>query len=50
MATGKHADLKRHLVQAASILPDDHRVLFDRACYAETLGLPIYHVLPGDAG
>lgn len=50
LATGKHADLKRHLAHAAVALPDDSHILFDRACYAETLGLPLYQVLPGDAG
>ena len=50
LATGKHADLKRHLAHAAAVLPNDARVLFDRGCYAETLGLPLYQVLPGDAG
>lgn len=50
LATGKHADLNRHLTHAAAVLFDDPHILFDRACYAETLGLPLYQVLPGDAG
>jgi tetratricopeptide (TPR) repeat protein len=50
LALGRHADLTRHLGHAAVALPDDPHVLFDRACYAETLGLPLYQVLPGDSG
>lgn len=50
LAMGRHADLKRHLSRAAAVLPDEADVLFDRACYAETLGLPIYQVLPADSG
>lgn len=50
LAIGNHGDLKRHLAHAAAVLPDDAHVLFDRACSAETLGLPAYQVLPGDAG
>ena len=41
-ATGNFADSTPHLQHAARILPDDPTVLFDRATYAETLGLPIY--------
>jgi tetratricopeptide (TPR) repeat protein len=50
LASGKHADLKRHLAHAAAVLPRDPHILFDRGCYAETLGLPLYQVLPGDVG
>lgn len=39
------ADLKPQLQDAAAALPDDPHVLFDRACYAETLGLPYNQVL-----
>lgn len=34
-----------HLERAAAILPDDARVLFDRASYSEILGLPVSQVL-----
>jgi tetratricopeptide (TPR) repeat protein len=50
MATGQHAGLNRQLGHAAAVLPEDAHILFDRACYAETLGLPLYQVLPGDPG
>jgi tetratricopeptide (TPR) repeat protein len=50
LAAGRHADLKRQLAHAAEVLPEDARILFDRGCYAETLGLPIYQVLPADPG
>jgi tetratricopeptide (TPR) repeat protein len=50
LGAGHHADLKRHLIHAAAVLPDDPHILFDRGCYAETLGLPLYQVLSGDAG
>jgi hypothetical protein len=50
LAIGKHGDLNGHLAHAAAVLPDDANVLFDRGCSAETLGLPAYQVLPGDAG
>jgi tetratricopeptide (TPR) repeat protein len=38
-----------HLERAAAVLPDDARILFDRACYAESLGLPKSQVLLSDA-
>jgi tetratricopeptide (TPR) repeat protein len=45
-ANGNYADSTPHLLHAARVLPDDADVLFDRASYAETFGLPIYqHVL-----
>ncbi len=50
LALGKHADLKKHLAHAADVLPQDPHILFDRGCYAETLGLPLYQVLPDDVG
>jgi tetratricopeptide (TPR) repeat protein len=34
-----------HLHRAAAVLPDDARILFDRACFAEMLGLPRTQVL-----
>ncbi len=45
MFVGNLADLKPQLQDAAAALPDDPRALFDRACYAETLGLPYNQVL-----
>jgi tetratricopeptide (TPR) repeat protein len=50
LAIGKHGDLKGHLAHVAAVLPEDAHVLFDRACSAETLGLPVYQALPSDAG
>ena len=50
LAIANHGDLKPHLAHAAEVFPDDAHLLFDRACYAETLGLPAYQVLPGDSG
>jgi tetratricopeptide (TPR) repeat protein len=47
-ANGNYADARAHLRRAAQALPDDVRLVFDRASYAETLGLPIYQVVPGD--
>jgi tetratricopeptide (TPR) repeat protein len=41
-ANRKYADATSHLQHAARMLPDEPHVLFDRATYAETLGLPIY--------
>ena len=37
-----------HLHRAAAMLPDDARILFDRACHAEILGLPRTQVLLSD--
>jgi tetratricopeptide (TPR) repeat protein len=50
LAAGHHADLKRHFEHAILTLPEEPRLLFDRACYEETLGLPIYQALFGDPG
>lgn len=35
-----YGEAQPHLTHAAPILPDDPRILFDRACLAEALGLP----------
>jgi tetratricopeptide (TPR) repeat protein len=43
---GLYGDAQDHLHHAAEILPDDARVAFDRASYAELLGLPKSQVLP----
>ena len=47
-ASGNYADATPHLQHAARVLPDDPHVLFDRATYAETLGLPIYQSVLDD--
>ena len=47
-AIGNNGDAKGHLGRAEQVLPNDARVLFDRACYAETLGLPIYQAVSND--
>jgi tetratricopeptide (TPR) repeat protein len=41
-ANGQNGDATGHLSRAAQVLPDDARLVFDCASYAETLGLPIY--------
>ena len=48
-ASGLYGDATPHLQRAADVLPNDARVLFDRACYAEILGLPMHQVLSSDA-
>jgi tetratricopeptide (TPR) repeat protein len=50
MATGNLAELAPHLRQAAAVLPDDPHVLFDRACYAETLGLAYNQAVRDEPG
>jgi tetratricopeptide (TPR) repeat protein len=47
-ANRKYADATPHLQHAARVLPDDQHVLFDRATYAEALGLPIYQSVLDD--
>ncbi len=49
LSEGLHGEATPHLARAAAVLPDDARILFDRACYAETLGLPQTQVLLSDA-
>ena len=41
-ANGMNGDATHHLRDAAAVLPDDPRLLFDRGTYAEAFGLPIY--------
>jgi tetratricopeptide (TPR) repeat protein len=48
-ANGMNGDATSHLADAARVLPDDPLALFDRATYAETLGLPIYQAVRGSA-
>ena len=44
-AGGLYGDATPHLQHAAEVLPNDARILFDRACYAEILGLPMHQSL-----
>jgi tetratricopeptide (TPR) repeat protein len=46
-ASGDLADLRAHLAHSER-LPDDAHVLFDRACFAETLGLSYNQALRDD--
>jgi tetratricopeptide (TPR) repeat protein len=47
-AHGFYAEVSVHLEHATRLMPDDARVLFDRACYAEIQGLPMNQVLMRD--
>ena len=42
---GLYGEVSRISQRAADLLPDDARILFDRACYAEIQGLPRTQVL-----
>ncbi len=44
-ASGLYGDATPHLQRAAEVLPDDARMVFDRGCYAEILGLPMHQAL-----
>jgi len=46
---GSYGELLPHLESATALLPEDARILFDRACYAEIQGLPRIQVLLSDA-
>jgi tetratricopeptide (TPR) repeat protein len=48
-AMGMNGDSTDHLHQAARVLPDDPRLLFDRGTYAEWFGLPIYQAVKDEA-
>jgi tetratricopeptide (TPR) repeat protein len=48
MAAGDHGNLRGHLRRAAELLPGDARMVFDEACFAETLGLPYNQSLRDD--
>jgi len=37
---GEYGEAETHLAHVAALLPDDPRILFDRACLSELLGLP----------
>jgi tetratricopeptide (TPR) repeat protein len=47
-ASGLYGDATTHLHHASMVLPDDALALFDRACYAEILGLPMHQALVPD--
>ena len=45
LRTGLYPDALAHLDHALAILPGESRLLFDRGCYAESLGLPKFQIL-----
>jgi len=45
LRNGLYPDTIMHLDRALTILPRDPRLLFDRGCYAELLGLPMQQIL-----
>ena len=45
---GWYAEASSHLAHAATTLPVDPQILFDRATYAEIQGLPVHQVLLSD--
>jgi len=45
LLNGMYGDLTPHLQHAADLFPDDARILYDRACYAELWGLPMHQAL-----
>lgn len=47
-ANGLYGEVSSHLARAAAVVPDDPRILFDRACYLEIQGLPLSQVLLTD--
>ena len=47
-ARGLYGDATPHLHHASFVLPEDPLALFDRACYAEILGLPMHQALAPD--
>lgn len=48
MASGNLAELRPQLQHAGMVLPDDPRILFDRACYSESFGLAYTQALRDD--
>ena len=44
-----YGEVSPHLGRAAEVVPDDPRILFDRACHLEIQGLPLSQVLLTDA-
>lgn len=49
LRNGLYPDTILHLDRALAILPGDPRLLFDRGCYAELLGLPMQQILREEA-
>ena len=49
-ANGKYGEATSHLQAAAVALPGDARVDFERACYAEIMGLPMHQLLLPETG
>ncbi len=45
---GQYGEAVPHLERAVAVLPEDAKILFDRACYAEIMGLPRNQVLLSD--
>ena len=41
LSQGRYAEAGAHLEHAAALLPNDPRIVFDRACLSEALGLPL---------
>ncbi len=49
LRNGLYPDTIMHLDRALTILPGDPRLLFDRGCYAELLGLPMQQILRAES-
>jgi tetratricopeptide (TPR) repeat protein len=49
LRNGLYPDTIMHLDRALTILPRDPRLLFDRGCYAELLGLPMQQILRAES-
>jgi tetratricopeptide (TPR) repeat protein len=47
-ANGLYGEATPHVQRAGEVMPDAPRILFDRACYSEILGLPMHQVLLPD--
>ena len=48
LLAGNYAEAAAHLKRAAVLLPNDPRILFDRACLSEVYGLPITQQMLSD--
>ena len=44
-ANGLYGEATTHVQRAGEVLSNDARILFDRGCYSEILGLPMHQVL-----
>jgi tetratricopeptide (TPR) repeat protein len=47
-AAGLYGEASTQLEHVAGVLPNEARLLYDRGCYAEILGLPIHQLLIAD--